>query len=122
MNVSTLQNSEDNQTQLLQNIASLQDMEKDLYKQLEAAPLAASTSTQQCAASFGENTASDGTSYNGDPKYQCPSTASTCSGYVKNQKWGSCSSPDPSVEQEKIIQKINELSEMRIALFKNLTF
>ena len=121
MNVSTLQNSEDNQAQMLQNIAALQDMEKDLYKQLEAAPPATSTTDQQCAASFGESVASDGTSFNGDPKYQCPSTASTCSGYVKNQKWGSCSSPDPSLEQEKIIQKINELSEMRIALFKNLT-
>jgi hypothetical protein len=32
-----------------------------------------------------------------------------------------CPATDPSVEQEKIIQKINELSEMRISLFKNMT-
>ncbi len=77
MNVSTLQNSEENQTQMLQNISALQDMEKNLYKQLEAAP---------------------------------PSTSST-TGDTTN----------PSLEQEKIIQKINEISEMRIALFKNIT-
>jgi hypothetical protein len=121
MNVSTLQNSEDNQAQMLQNIAALQDMEKDLYTQLEAAPPATSTTDQQCGADYGKTDACCGQDGNVATSYQCPSTASTCSGYVKNQKWGSCSSPDPSVEQEKIIQKINELSEMRIALFKSLT-
>ena len=174
MNVSTLQNSEDNQTQMLQNIAALQDMEKDLYKQLETAPTTSVNTTSDnvtspaikcafdngdpsasgdpqyicktdrpycsgyaanqhwgncvteavglgCAADYGKTDACCGQDGDVGTSYQCRSEAPTCSGYVKDQKYGTCTSPDPSVEQEKIIQKINELSEMRISLFKNMT-
>ena len=77
MNAGTLQSSEDNQAQTLQNISALQDMEKSLYKQLEAA----------------------------QPPPSSADGATT----------------DPSAEQEIIIQKINELSQTRISMFKNLT-
>jgi hypothetical protein len=168
MNSDILQNSEDNQDQTLQNIKMLQNMEKDLYKQLEAAPTTSESvnvtspsikcandyggpNSQytcktdrpycsgyaanqhwgncvteavglRCVADYGKTDAccgQDGSDI--ASSYQCRSEAPTCSGYVKSQKYGTCTSPDPSAEQEKIIQKINELSEMRIALFKNMT-
>jgi len=135
MNVSTLQNSEDNQAQMLQNIAALQDMEKDLYKQLEAAPAAVSTTYPKCSIVddaiwsmcgdtqvkrwTGASTKTDGTAEATDN-----TNLGNCN-YSTNKEGSSfhtpCADTDPSVEQEKIIQKINELSEMRIALFKNLT-
>lgn len=135
MNVSTLQGSEDNQAQMLQNIAALQDMEKGLYKQLEAAPPAVSTTYPKCSIVddaiwsmcgdtkvkrwTGASTKTDGTAQATDN-----TNIGNCN-YSSGKEGSSfhtpCPSTDPSAEQEKIIQKINEISEMRIALFKNLT-
>ena len=135
MNVSTLQNSEDNQTQMLQNIAALQDMEKDLYKQLETAPQAVSTTYPKCSIVddaiwsmcgdtnvkrwTGVSTKTDGTAEATDNTNLGNCNYST--GKEGSSFHTPCPATDPSVEQEKIIQKINELSEMRISLFKNMT-
>ena len=132
MNVSTLQGSEDNQAQMLQNIAALQDMEKGLYKQLEAAPAAPAGDTWTCKQQGNQwlancNGASGKqTGFNGvyNTEGDCNYTISNAGGAVATQSLKcptAATSSDPSVEQEKIIQKINEISEMRIALFKNLT-